>query len=338
MEMTMILHIRFLIRLFVKALHIIRKRKIETKRAIGCLNTIEKRMKKKFSPDLFQKITVSYGIYEPIVVEGFCRLQNRKVSIKEKNRFVYYFICSSLFDYFIDEIRMPFDRIAMLAFRPADTMPATFEETVFLFGHRWLKLQVNDLNGYVRCMYALYNAQKESFLQFDEHTSTSTILDITFRKGGYAVQLGSYYLDGMIPEIERMIWYQLGVLIQLINDLYDVWKDAPQHIVSSVLAIRDMYAFKDLFNKEIEKLWRLIQQHPAHDAAKRDFLLHIAGTLSFGYIAIDQLLKLQGKQAHLPAYDPAHRKDWIIDMEKIKNLKSWLKKTQMLYEQGLKNI
>ncbi|SFV33794.1 hypothetical protein [Thermoflavifilum thermophilum] len=336
--MTVILHIRFLTRLLIKAWDIIRKRKTETLRARKCLWHIEQEKAQKFPPEIFEKIAVSYGIYESVVVEGFCRLRGRKASAAEKKRFVYYFICSSLFDYFVDDMRMPFERIAMLSFKPEEETSTTFEEEVFLDAHRWLRKQVNDTQGYEICSHALFTAQKESLLQFDKDLPPSTVLDITFRKGGYAVQLSSYYLDDKVPEIERKIWYQLGVLIQLTNDLYDVWKDASQQIRSSVLAVQDMHQFVRIFHQQVETLWELIKQHPARKSAKQNFLLHIAGTLSFGYIAMDQLTRLQGDQNYLPAYDSAHRKDWIIDMEKVENLKLWLKTTRKLYYQGLQKV
>lgn len=337
-EMTDILHIRFLTRLLIKAWGIIRKRKIETLRARKYLWHIEQQKARQFAPEIFEKIAVSYGIYEPVVVEGFCRLHGRKASAAEKKRFVYYFICSSLFDYFVDDVHIPFDQIAMLSFKPEEATCTTFEEEVFLDAHRWLRKQVNDIQGYEICSHALFAAQQQSSLQFNQDLPTSAVLDITFRKGGYAVQLGSYYLDEEVPETERKIWYQLGVLIQLTNDLYDVWKDAPQQIRSSVLAVQDMHQFARIFHEKVETLWQLIRQHPARESAKQNFLFHIAGTLSFGYIAMDQLIRLQGNQDHLPAYDSTHRKDWIIDMEKIENLKLWLKTTRKLYYQGLEKI
>ncbi|MBX5439433.1 MAG: hypothetical protein IRZ29_07825, partial [Thermoflavifilum sp.] len=310
--MTGFLHLPFLFTLASKAWHIVWTRKRETRLARRHLYNIEKQNGGKFPADLFQKIAVSYGIYVPVVVEGFCKLHARKLLPIEKKRFMYYFICSSLFDYFVDEVHMPFDKMQHLAFYPESTLPASFEETVFLEAHQWLLQQVNDREGYIHCSKELFLAQQQSALQFQKNIPASAVLDITFRKGGYAVQLGSYYIEDEVPQIERQIWFQLGVLIQLINDLFDVWKDAPQEIRSSVLAVQDIRRYAEIFEHQVEILWQFIEQHPAAPITKQDFLFHIAGTLSFGYIAIHQLSQLQGGKPHLPPYAIAHRKDWII--------------------------
>ncbi|MCL6524681.1 MAG: class 1 isoprenoid biosynthesis enzyme [Thermoflavifilum sp.] len=333
--MSFLSQIRFTITLLFRALYILIQRKRETKKAISVLQNEEAEMQHKLSKELFKKIVVSYGIYNPIVVEGFTRLHGRKPTEIEKQRMIYYFICSSLFDDFIDQQHMPAERLYALSFSPEKILDANHEERLFIKCHHWLYQQVNQQQSYTELIHKLFAAQADSRKQLHSNIPTKEVLDITFQKGGYAVELCSYYLEENISCEERNIWFQVGVLIQLINDLFDAWKDSSQNIVSSVWAIQDMYIFEKVFVEQVMKLWKMIRSLPISDRHKSYLILSLSGTLAFGYIAIQQLKHIQSGQTHLPKYNPSQRKYWIIDMEKTKNLLSWVKWTHQLFQQAM---
>lgn len=310
-----------------QAFYIIRSRKVETRRAYSLLKRIEEKFKGTFNPDTFRKIAVSYGIYNPMICDPFSLLHGRPTNKDEKKRFIHYFICSSLFDDFTDYQLITEGQLQAISFQPNDYKPASFDEKVFLYAHQILRDYVKDKKGYDLISHELFQAQMDSKKQYNTTLNKEKIKEITFKKGGNSVLLCRYYLDSDSSEVEEKCWYQIGTLIQLTNDLYDIYKDLQDNIATLPNQMKDAYAFEDFFIQQIQVIKTLIRQLPFSHKHKKEFSLSMAGIYSFGLIAIDQLKKIQGNNDFLPKLKALPRKELIIDMEKISNLAKWFKFT-----------
>ncbi|MGH2644256.1 MAG: hypothetical protein ACRDE2_09925, partial [Chitinophagaceae bacterium] len=152
----------FWFHVFRKANFIIRSRKIETKNAYRLLDVIEKDIGGQFNPKTKRKIAVSYGIYNPMICDAFTLLHGRVTNGAEKNRFVHYFICSSLFDDFTDYELITEQQLQELSFQPEQYEAKTFDEKVFKQSHLLLRDFVKDKAEYDRISYELFNAQIKS--------------------------------------------------------------------------------------------------------------------------------------------------------------------------------
>lgn len=119
----------------------------------------------------------------------------------------------------------------------------------------------------------------------------------------------------------------MGTLIQLTNDLYDIYKDLQDNITTLPNQMKDAYAFEQFFIEQIQFMKTLIRQLPYSHKSKKEFSISMAGIYSFGLIAIDQLKKIQGSNDYLPGLKTLPRKKLIIDMEKVSNLAKWFKFT-----------
>ncbi len=245
----------------------------------------------------------------------------------EKNRFVHYFICSSLFDDFTDYRLITEEQLRSISFQPEEYDVRTFDEKVFLDSHWLLYDYVKDKESYDRITNELFDAQLRSRQQYKSALSDEAIQQITFNKGGDAVLLCRYYLDTESCDTEDACWYRIGTLIQLTNDLYDIYKDIQDDIVTLPGRMRDAYAFEIFFKEQIAEMNRLIFQLPYPLKRRQEFSLSMAGIYSFGLIAIAQLKKIQGNASQLPGMGTLPRKALIIDMEKTGNLIRWFRFT-----------
>lgn len=310
-----------------EALSIIRSRKIETERAYNLLETIEKDYRGKFNTATKKKIAVSYGIYNPMICDAFALLHGRFTNMEEKNRYIHYFICSSLFDDFTDYELITERQLYDLSFYPESYHPATFDEKVFKDSHVRLRNYVSDKTGYDRISRELYDAQMQSKKQQSHTLSKEEIKQITFGKGGSSVLLCRYYLDLPMEELEGNCWYGIGTLIQLTNDLYDIYKDIQDHIATLPNRMTNAFSFEEFFISNIKRMKENIAALSYSNGKKKRFSLSMAGIYAFGLIALDQLKKIQGDAEKLPALENLSRKELIIDMEKISNLIKWFKYT-----------
>lgn len=317
----------FWFHVFKKANFIIRSRKRETKNAYGLLNIIENDFGGQFNYKTKRKIAVSYGIYNPMICDAFVRLHGRLTNESEKNRYIHYFICSSLFDDFTDYELINDQQLHDISFCPDKYVARTFDEKVFQRSHLLLRDFVKDKTAYDHISYELYDAQLQSRKQFEDSLNHEEIRQITFSKGGNSVLLCRYYLELSSNMAEDECWYTIGTLIQLTNDLFDIYKDLKDGISTLPNRMISAYSFEKFFTGRIREMKKSILALPYSFRIKKEFSLSMAGIYAFGLIAIDNLKKIQGNKEQLPDMKTLPRKALIIDMEKISNLAKWFKFT-----------
>lgn len=308
-----------------QAAYIINSRKKETQRAYVLLEEIEKKFNGKFNVTTKRKIAVSYGIYNPMICDAFTRLYGRRTNEAEKERYIHYFICSSLFDDFTDYELINEKQLEAISFQTNDYVPKSFDEMVFLHSHRKLREYVKDKHRYDQVSHALFDAQMKSKQQHHATLNPDEIQQITFAKGGNSVLLCSFYLDEKTDENTYRCWYKIGTLIQLTNDLYDIYKDLQDHISTLPNKMVNAYSFEQFFISGITEMKSLIAQLPCSAEQRKEFSLSMAGIYAFGLIALDQLKKIQGSADQLPDLNTLSRKALVIDMEKLSNLAKWFK-------------
>lgn len=305
------------------ALYIIRSRKRETRRANVLLAALENAYQGRFNDATRKKIAVSHGIYNPMICDAFTRLHGRVTNDGERKRLIHYFICSSVFDDFTDYPTISDELLLDISFNPENYQPQTFAEQVFRQSHLLLKNYVTDKQGYEQIARALYKAQLFSRQQQQGSLPPDTIREITFTKGGYAVLLCRHYLDVPATAAEDACWYRIGTIIQLTNDLFDIYKDLQENVATLPNSITNAYAFEAFFLEQVNDMKKLIGELPYSRKRKQTFSLAMAGIYSFGLIALEQLKNLQGDALQLPDLRSLPRKALIVDMEKTINLRRW---------------
>ncbi|HEY9261388.1 hypothetical protein, partial [Chitinophaga sp.] len=206
-------------------------RRQEAKWASNRVKELETPLGGRLDDFTFRKIVNSYAIYNPMMCDAFTALRGRASRKAEKERMLQYFICSSLFDNFCDRKELSQEALHQLSFAPESYTAGSFDEQLFLQCHLFLRDGVRDKSFYEKVTHGVYQSQVDSVKQFDHTLSDEEITDITIRKGGYAVLLCHFYLDDPASEPEQQCWYQIGGIIQLINDLYDIHKDYQEGIV-----------------------------------------------------------------------------------------------------------
>lgn len=308
-----------------KAHHIFYGRLNEKRWAIRFLNKLQQQLGGTTDAFTFSKITNSYAIYIPMVCDSFTRLRQRHTTRSEKERMLYYFICSSLFDNFCDRKELDATALYNISYHPEKFIPENFDQKLFLAAHQFLHKIVQDKEGYKITTQQLFAAQLSSAKQFDPNITQNELEEITSQKGGYAVGLCHYYLTYPAGKSEQECWYQLGGIIQLTNDLYDIYKDLQEGSITLATRTRDVAAMNAYFHKQIAALQKTIQTLPFSNASKRNFSFSMLAIAAFGITAMQQLQALQGRAATLPAWTNIPRKALIVDMEKPSTIFRYIK-------------
>jgi len=283
------------------------------------LHMVELKFDGKFDQKTLEKVVKRYSIQQHFINDSFSSLYGRNNNVYEKERNLLYFIMVSVYDDFFDDKTLTLEQIDSIFYHPEAFAPQTFFEKVFIYTHTRLLNDVADKAQYFKDFEGLHIAQKDSLEQFNPKVSDEALLSITTRKGGYCLLMCRHYLDTpYLPEADTT-WYALGGVIQLTNDLYDIYKDMQEGIITLAIRAKQYEAIFALYHKHAQALNESIKQLPVTNTRKSELSIILNVIAAFGYVALDNLSRLQGNNASLPAFETLARKELIIDMEKNSN-------------------
>lgn len=299
-----------------RVIRIITTRKREAVWADEYLSDLEAEYGGRLREDARRNIINSYSIYVPMIVRAFNNFRGRGVSDEERERMLLYFICSTTFDDFTDRAELSEEELYDIAYRPESFDAERIEEHIFLYAHLALNDFVKQKAAYGEATRGLFQAQIDSALQTDSAITDADLHRVTIGKGSYAVLLCSFYLDEDVSPAERQCWFYLGGIIQLTNDLFDIWKDLQAGFQTLPVRMRDAYAFHEFFMGMVNSLEAEINALSTTTERKQQFLLDMMAICSFGEFAIRRLQAVQQDQPQLPDFRGLPRKAFIVDMEK----------------------
>ena len=75
----------------------------------------------------------------------------------------------------------------------------------------------------------------------------------------------------------------------------------------------------NFFEKQVNALKQNTMKLDKSESRKQQFSFLMASVYAFGYIALDNLKRIQGNEKSLPDFSTLPRKELIIDMELWKN-------------------
>jgi hypothetical protein len=203
---------------------------------------------------------------------------------------------------------------------PAQAKPGSFSETVLIDTHLKLLSLVHHKEAYQKVLNSIHQAQIDSIEQLNSDISLDRILSITERKGGYSLLMCRHYIEMSNNENIDNCWYQLGGMIQMSNDLYDIYKDTVAGIHTFANTQNEFEKIKDQYVSQVHKYNQSIEKLEYDDSKKLKFQIKLSLIPALGYVALENLKQLQGKADNLKPFKEYARKDLIVDMEKIKNI------------------
>lgn len=164
-------------------------------------------------------------------------------------------------------------------------------------------------------------AQDESIVQTQQAIlSHQKIIDITQRKGGLATLIYRQILNNPFDKLEEQAIMTLGFLLQIINDIFDIYKDSQnsqQTLATKTDDIVNLYSFFLERENEFLSEWSQLE-YPNKNKLKS--LREITVILGRGHVCFNQLIKLQKLNDNIFSIESFERKELICDMEKVSNI------------------
>ena len=173
----------------------------------------------------FRKITDYYGLAVPAILgEAFCILRGKGMTERERCAMTYLGALTGLFDDFFDEKNTSNNHIKQLLDNPHESLAASAHEKLFI--RFYIKALENSIETKLKAsFYQVYNAQVLSKKQNLTGLTNEEIESITIQKGGVSLLFYRSVLEEEASTEEKMLLYNLGSLLQLENDMFDVYKD-----------------------------------------------------------------------------------------------------------------
>jgi hypothetical protein len=277
----------------------------------------------------FKKITHYYGLAVPAILgEAICQLRGKEMTTRERMALTFQGAMTGLFDDFFDKKDMDEEMVRTLMEKSLALKGANAAEKLFLEFYRVAIEYAHEPHLMVKYLSRVYDAQIESKKQSKPGLSKDEMHRITIDKGGVSVLFYRAVLDHPFLEGEEEALYKTGGLMQLGNDIFDVYKDLNKGIETLMTTTKSVANVKEVFNKARAESFESIRLLGYSPKNIDRFLQYVSMALcSRCYVFFDQLEKKELSSANVFSPTLYSRADLICDMEKASN--KW--KTILIY-------
>ncbi len=284
------------------------------------LRSLEHAFDGRFSVKMSKGAIKRQGIQQLYINDSFAQLYGRVTHREEQRRNKLYFVLSGLYDDMLDQKEASIADVDQMFQDPASFKARNFNEQVLIHVHLTLLDAMRDKEDYQALLNKMHAVQLESMQQFNPQLDNGDLISIACRKGGFSLLMCRHYLDLPVTTHTDAVWYHLGAVIQLSNDVFDLYKDLQEGIYTYANRATSYQAIKEVYDQEVTALRRSIVEIPVPHFKKLRFSILLSLIPALGYVALDNLQRLQGGAPQLPEMRNVPRKALIVDMEKPKNL------------------
>lgn len=285
------------------------------------LNSYKKANDGSISETDFVKIVRYYGFgTTAVLAENVATLRQQKLSFNERWASTCQGAITGLFDDFFDEKQLPQDTLIQFIEHPEEVTPSDMQEKMFLEFYQACLNGAHNRSLVIKYFKEVNENQVSSLLQTKPDISLDEIMQITFDKGGNSVLFYRSLLAPEMSESEIKATYHMGALMQMANDIFDVYKDSKAGIQTIINSGLPIVKVRSRFKNQMDKAFSLYAELPYSKKVKQKVLRKLSFGISRVYVALDQYEKLEQKTGGVFSPEKYSRKELICDMEKLPNL------------------
>jgi len=261
-----------------------------------------------------------YGLYVPLFIgESFAILRGSKLSEKERIAITCLGCMTGLFDDLFDENNYSDSFIRNVLENPVKDSTHSPQIAILVELYPLFLDHTPHKSNAKALMLKVFDAQVASRLQTSKTLTTAELETITYNKGGFTMQFYRTAFENEISESEDALFYKIGAIGQLENDIFDVFKDYHAGINTLATSAVDIRQLEFIYRKLHAGIWNSIDVVQFKSADKENFKRICLLIIVRGYVAIHRLKKVSKKTNGI--FKPAEyaRKDLICNMEKPLN-------------------
>ncbi|MBC7887547.1 MAG: class 1 isoprenoid biosynthesis enzyme [Ferruginibacter sp.] len=268
-----------------------------------------------------KKITGYYGLAVPAVLgEAFCLLRGVKMTVKERMASTCQGAMTGLFDDFFDKQLLSDEALKTFIEKPQHQSGNNSNEKLFTYFYGTALENTAKPKLVLEHLNCVYRAQVDSKLQAGPGLSIDEIKEITLRKGGASLLFYRTVFTNPMDKAEEDMLYHSGGLMQLSNDIFDVYKDQQHGIQTLVTTTKDIAEIRKLFIELLKDGYTAAYKTHYNTRNIKNFLDIISlGIFSRCFVCLDQLQQAQRLSDNIFSPEKYSRKDMICDMDTALN-------------------
>ena len=268
-----------------------------------------------------KKILHYYGLAAPgITGEAFCILQGRPMSRDERMASTCQGAMTGLFDDLFDKHHTSEARLHELVNDPSSVVPAGTNEKLFLAFYTEVLRHAPDPSEIKTQLVKVREAQQASKKQEDPAITKQEIEKIMFEKGGESLIFYRMAFNDRVgkPELDMLV--QLGGLIQLSNDIFDLYKDRQQGIQTLMTLATDIRPLRIYYQQQVGLFYEMLMQSGYHRNRALQFMDRFSiAVFSRSLVCLDQFEQLQRQSGNVFNPELYTRQQLICDMDTGRN-------------------
>ncbi len=286
---------------------------------------LEKKYSGQFSEQQIKKIKSYYGLFIPAVLcASYKRLYNEPFTVAERKRATLFGILTPVGDDLFDIDKLDEDSIRNITYSPETYEPQSFSASVAKEIQTFLLNDVVHQGDYLQSARNVFEIQLETKKQTDPAIRDAELERITFSKGGYSVIIYHSILNNKASEAMTYALFNVGSLMQLTNDIFDMHKDLPDGIVTLPDRCTDFQSLKHKFLEKVTETNRSIYALPFQKKQKEEFCIVMNFIISRGLVALDKMIRLEQRLGKPLRLQRLTRQQIVCDMQKPGNILRWL--------------
>ncbi len=276
-----------------------------------------------FSEQVWKRIRLN--VMAAQLVHAFvARLHGESLSYADRKKAAFLGAVTPLVDDLTDHQRMTTAQILNYLTRPG---PHEEEQRTLQHFYKQLFPGTAAFRG---AFLSALQAQEDSLKQLEPNRLTGEELKVLSKnKGARAFVWFRHSFQSPLVEGEAEVCSTLGFVLQLLNDLFDVYKDTHAWQQTLLTPITDLRTFQHLFQNQVEQLKTQCQKLPLPTSAKARGWALLTPILGVSVVCLHQLLRLQGTSASFDARNFT-RAQLVCDMAKWANRKAAVRESWLL--------
>lgn len=285
------------------------------------LNVFYKKHGIELKESTLLKIKKIYCLVSPFFSASYVRIYGRELSAIELQKATLMGISVPLVDDFTDNQSLDSESIDRLLFATSDYEPKTLEEAIVISIKNFFLDNAKSTEGFLETAKKVMNAQHWSKRQMDFDVTRDELLHITLEKGGWSLVLWHYIIDEVPSRQVIQTLYIMGGIVQLCNDIFDVYKDFKDGIATFANTCDDYRALEKYYTISCREFVKSARALPYKKSDLDLFISLNVLVMARGIVALRMLSRLQKSLGGgvLPI-GQLDRKKMICDMEKPVNI------------------
>lgn len=306
---------------FIITAKVRRQKNFIKKNIIPQLTAAQKMTDGSLDENDLKKITGYYGLAVPAVLgEAFCVLRGEPMTDKERMASTCQGAMTGLGDDFFDRQRLSEQGVKDFIEKPEMFNGNTASEKLFLNFYKTALANAPQPTLMQEQIYKVFYAQLLSKQQDAPGLSYEVMKDITILKGAESFLYYRTAFEHPLRNGEHKMLYCLGGLMQLSNDIFDVYKDWQSGVSTLVTTATKIKELRFHYTALLQVGTRAAYRSGYKKKNVRKFLgIIMLGIFSRCYVCLDQLEKLEKRSAGIFDLQAYSRKDLICDMDTAGN-------------------